>query len=267
MDVHTFIYAIALGIVQGISEFLPVSSSGHLVVISWLMDGKPLPLVLNVALHLGTLGAVLFYFWKDWIELLKSVILRFFRKKPSFSSDTLLPAIIIGTLPAAVIGLLWEHEIEALFHNPLSVSIPLLLVGILFVVVDRKTHPHRSIQTLTIKDGLIIGAMQAVALIPGVSRSGITILTGLILGYKRPDAAKFSFLLATPAMFGASLLHAKDILANIGDPVFYVGIIVSCIIGCFSIGFLMRFFARFGLTSFAIYRGILAVLICLFVVK
>ncbi len=252
------LHALILGILQGITEFLPVSSSAHLVIVSAIMDGKPLPLTLNIALHIGTVMAVLLYFHKDWLSLLSAAKERVFQKKSSFESDVLFPALIIGSLPAGIVGILWQDQIEQLFHNPKSVILPLVLVGILMWVIDAKASNNKKMTALTLKDAFIIGVAQACALVPGVSRSGSTIIGGRILGFKREEAARFSFLLGTPAMLGAALLNYKELLQSINDPVFYIGSIASMITGCLAIGFMLRFLKRFGLAAFAIYRIALA---------
>jgi undecaprenyl-diphosphatase len=225
------------------------------------MDGKPLPLTLNIALHVGTLAAVLFYFWQDFLAMGKAGLRRLTAGTKSFEADVLIPGLIIGSIPAGIIGILWEKKIEALFHNPLSVCFPLALVGIGLWLVDKKMPSDRNLTDLTIKDAFLIGIAQACALIPGFSRSGSTILGARLLRFDRSHAARFSFILGTPAMGGAVLLNYKDILASIGDPQFYIGISVSAAVGCMAIAFLLNFLKKFGFFAFAVYRLILAVII------
>lgn len=253
--------AVILGIVQGIGEFLPISSSGHLIIVSWLMSGKTLPLTLNIALHVGTLLAVIVYFWRDWIVIIRNVLSRVLSGTTSFESQVLFPGIILGSIPAGVVGILWNDKIEQIFHNPLSVCAPLLLVGIALWQIDKRMPTKKSSSAITILDCMIIGAGQACALIPGVSRSGATILTARLRGIDRESAARFSFLLGTPAMGGAALLKYKDLLASAGDPIFYIGTAVSFVTGLLAIGFLLRFLRRFGFAAFAAYRAILAAVI------
>lgn len=256
------IEAIALGAVQGLTEFLPVSSSGHLIVASWLMEGKPLPLELNIALHIGTLLALLLYFWRDWYLMGMGLIAQISgRQHPGREQAKLIPLLIIGNIPAAVIGFLFEKRVEAWFHHPSSVAIPLALVGIAIWLVDRKNASDRTISDITIKDAIIIGCVQTVALIPGVSRSGSTIMAGRLLRVSRADAARFSFLLGTPITGGAVLLKSGAIITHANDPAFQIGIACSFITGCLAIGFLLRFLRRFGFGAFAIYRVMLAGLI------
>jgi undecaprenyl-diphosphatase len=253
--------AIVLGIVQGLTEFLPVSSSAHLIVTSWLMEGKPIPIAVNLSLHVGTIAALLFYFWRDWWKIALAAWRRVTKQEKSFESDTLLPALIVGCIPAALIGVKWEHDIERLFHHPASVAIPLLLVGIALWLVDSRAKGQDPLERMTIKKAFIIGLAQATALIPGVSRSGSTILAGRAVGFDRTDAARFSFLLGTPVTAGGVILNLKEMVPYTGDPSFYVGILVSGVVGCFAIGFLLQFLRRFGFAWFAVYRAALAIVI------
>jgi undecaprenyl-diphosphatase len=252
-------HAIILGVLQGIAEFLPISSSAHLIVASSALGGRTMPLTMTVALHLGTLGAVLIYFWKDWLNLAGALWARVFKGKKSFESDELFPGLILGSIPAAFFGLMWEDQIEAYFHNPLSVVLPIALVGIGLWLVDIKAPSTRGLKDITWRDSFLIGIGQACALIPGFSRSGSTILAGRLLKIRREDAARYSFLLGTPAMGGAALLEAKRMLALAGDPALYAGIAASLATGCVCIGFLLRFLRRFGFLAFAVYRLAFAV--------
>lgn len=256
-------YGIILGIVQGITEFLPISSSAHLILVSSLIKDKPLPIALNVALHIGTLAAILWYFRRDWIALAQASIRFAKTRRKSFETHILIPALLVGTVPAGIIGKLWEHDIEAYFHHPQMVAIPLFVVGILMWLVDRRSYGTRLLVDLQWTDGLIVGLAQACALVPGVSRSGSTILAGRARGMDRATAARFSFLLGMPITAGAVLLKSGEIIRSLDQPIFYVGAIVSCVSGCFAIGFLLNFFRKFGLFSFMIYRCVIAIIISL----
>lgn len=261
MEITDSVKAIILGLIQGLTEFLPVSSSGHLIITSWILEGHPLPLSLNVALHAGTTLAVLCYFWRDWIKLANAVYRKLLRRERSFETEQLLPGLLLGSIPAGVIGVLWENEIEAAFHHPVSVAIPLAIVGILIWLVDMKASSSRKLESLKIKDAIIIGCAQACALIPGVSRSGATIMTGRLLKFNREDAARFSFLLGTPAMTGAFILKADDIITALEDPNFFIAIVVAFVSGILAIRFLLSFLKKFGFGLFAIYRLVLAMII------
>ena len=258
---NSTVQATILGIIQGISEFLPVSSSGHLIIASWLMSGKPLPLAVNTSLHFGTLLAVLVYFRRDWISIARKTSEKLIYKQSTFEADVLLPALMLGSVPAGLIGILWKDFIEDVFHHPLSVAIPLLIVGFLLWWIDRRFPSARNLRSFRLRDGLYIGLAQACALIPGVSRSGATISAGRLLGFDREGAAKFSFLLGTPAMGGAALLHLRDFIQIWHQPDFIAGVLSSFIVGCFAISFFLRFIKRFGFLPFALYRAIVAAVI------
>lgn len=256
-----------LGLVQGITELLPVSSSAHLIVVSQFLSGRPLPLALNVALHVGTVLAVLAYFYQDWLAMGRAIIRRVTSGTRSFGSDVLLPALVLGSIPAGVIGLKYHKLIEEKLHHPAVVIVPLALVGVLLWWSDKYRPGDRHLEQLTIKDGIVIGIGQAFSLFPGFSRSGSTIIAGRLLGFARPDAARFSFLLGTPAMFGAALLEMREILAFLTDPVLYVGVAVSFVSGCLAIAFLMKFVRNNGFFWFMIYRVALALVIATFTLK
>lgn len=256
MSLEEIIYAVVLGAVQGVTEFLPVSSSAHLIIVSWLFKGKALPLSLNIALHIGTLAAVLIYFKKDFINLIKA--LASFKTSHNSQDGILLKGLVVGTIPAAVVGLAFKDEIETYFHHPSSVIYPLALVGLLLWFFDQKMPQKRHVSELKLMDAFIVGVAQMFALIPGTSRSGATMLGARLLGFDRESAARFSFLLGTPAMLGAAILESKSLLVSLNDPVFYVGLLVSALVGILTIHFLLQFVKRFGFLLFALYRVVLA---------
>lgn len=259
------VLAIALGVIQGITEFLPISSSGHLIIFSELTKGETISLTLNVALHMGTLLAILIYFRKDWAALLggtlKCLRTRDF-KHPEFS---MMVAILAGTVPAGLVGILFKDDIERIFHHPSATILPLVFVGILLYVVDRFRPQTLSLSGVTWKTGLFVGVAQALALIPGTSRSGITIIAGRWKGLNRGDSARFSFLLGAPAMTGAVILDFKNILNSFSDPVFYIGFVVSFVVGFLTIALLLRMLRRFGFAIFAIYRVLLGIALYLLI--
>jgi undecaprenyl-diphosphatase len=258
---QTYLQAVCLGILQGITEFLPVSSSAHLILVSWWWDGKPLPMYLNVALHFGTLLAVLVYFAKDWLEMLTKTKRYFFYKEKSFAANTLFPSLVIASIPAGILGLSFKSSIEKYFHSPQTIVLPLFTVGILLWLVDKFCGTEKKLGSLTIASAFLIGIAQSFALIPGVSRSGATIIAARLLHFERSDAAKFSFLLGTPAMFGAALLHLGDFAQQVAEPKFYLSIIVSFLVGLATIKFFLEFIKKFGFLVFALYRGLLALVL------
>lgn len=255
---QTILEAAILGTIQGASEFLPISSSAHLILANWAMSGKSLSIELEVALHLGTFGALLVYFRSYWFGILHGLWRKFRYSEDSFIASKLFPALVLGSIPAALVGFFGSHIIEELFYSPLSIIIPMATVGILLWLIDTFAPSTKEINKLTYKDAFIIGITQTFALIPGVSRSGATIIGGRILGFEKKDAVEFSFLLGTPVMFGAALLHAKGIASHIGSPIFYVGVSVSFLVGYLTIKYFIQFISRFSFLTFALYRLILS---------
>ncbi|MFI5295475.1 MAG: undecaprenyl-diphosphatase UppP [Thermodesulfovibrionales bacterium] len=246
--------ALVLGIVQGLTEFLPVSSTAHLILFPWFFHwgGEIDSLTFDIALHAGTLLALVICFWKDWLDIL-------------LRKQRLLLLIIIASIPAGVAGLLLEHIVESRFRIPSVISVSLIVIGI-FMLVSEKAYKQRKIDDLGILDAVVIGISQAVALVPGVSRSGITISTGLLRGIERESAAKFSFLLSTPVIAGAVLLHLKKMMTA-GEAhdlrLFAIGFISSAITGLAAIKFLMNYLKKRPINIFAYYRFGLAAVILL----
>ncbi len=244
--------SIMLGIVQGLTEFLPVSSTAHLILFPWFFGwgGTVDSLTFDIALHAGTLFALVVYFRKDWIDL-------FFRKKRLFF------LIVVATLPAAAAGILFGDLVEQSLRSPYIICLSLVSIGI-FMFVSERMYKHRKIEDLTLFDAVVIGISQAVALIPGVSRSGITISSGLFRGLERRAAARFSFLLSTPVIAGATLLHGIKMYngKTVYDiPIFAAGFVASAVTGFAAIGFLLNFFRNHTVNVFVYYRIALAIVI------
>lgn len=245
--------AIVLGIIQGLTEFLPVSSSAHLVIIPWFFkwDGIVNSIAFDVALHLGTLLALLIYFRNDWIEILRTLP----RK------DSMVWKLLIGTIPAGIAGFFFHDFFESA-RSPLLIVLTLCFVSLLMISSERSYNEQKSsgMERLGIFDSFFIGIAQAFALIPGVSRSGITIIAGLKRGLRRDSSARFSFLLSTPAVLGANMLEARKLMKidGIDYGIFIIGVAVSAITGYIAIRFLLRFFRSHTLIPFAYYRFILA---------
>ena len=244
--------AIILGVIQGLTEFFPVSSTAHLIVVPWLFGwkGDVNTLTFDVALHAGTLTALLFYFWKDWLEL--------FTRNQKF-----LGLIIIASIPAGAAGFFLNDIVETTLRKPFLISLMLVAVGLVMLAAER-SEKSRTIEKTNFIDSLIIGIAQAIAIIPGVSRSGITISAGLFRGLRREASARFSFLISTPIIAGAILLHLKKFLTS-QEPhdlqLFTAGFISSSITGFFAIMFLLNFLKKYPLNLFVYYRFILAVVI------
>lgn len=252
-------HSLFLGIVQGLSEFLPVSSSGHLVLLPWIFGFPDPGLAFDVALHAGTLLAVLGYFWRDWLNLF-----RFRSDMPGYSEQPkLLIFLILATIPGACAGILFERQAETVFRSPLLVAGTLFVFGAILLAADTFGKKVKSIHMITLRDALSIGVAQALAIVPGVSRSGITITMALSRGVDRASAARFSFLLSTPIILAALLSHARDLFVVGMSPVFVVGVISSAVSGYLAISYLIRFVERASYRVFFWYRTALAFFVVL----
>src|SRR5262245_1627871 len=206
--------AFVLGAVQGLGEFLPISSSGHLIVVPWLLGWPVQSLAFDVALHVGTLAAVLYAFLPDWVRLVGSGLRCLFRGRPFAEPDArLLWLLALASVPGAIAGLLLDEWAETTFRSPLLVACTMTLMGALLLFADRRAG-STSGATVSLAHALLIGCAQAMAIVPGVSRSGATITAALLLGYARGDAARFSFLLATPITAGAALVKVPKLFAH-----------------------------------------------------
>jgi undecaprenyl-diphosphatase len=255
--------AIILGLIQGATEFIPVSSSGHLVLVPWLL-GWPSPgLVFDTVVHWGTLVAVLAYFWRDWWAMITAWLRGLIHWDWHDPRARLMWLIILGTLPAAIFGFLLEDFFTSLFGKPAWVSFFLLITAGLLVLGERLGQKTRNLRSVRWPDALIIGLGQAVAIAPGISRSGATISFGLFRGLSRPAAARFSFLLATPIILGAGLLPLLDMLAMPNPwaqaPALIAGFLTAAVVGYLCIWGLMRYLQRGSLYVFALYCALMGV--------
>ena len=250
--------AIILGLVQGLTEFLPVSSTAHLILVSdaLKLDPEKFGLSFDVALHLGTALAVLLYFARTWIGLLGDVLARRWR----------IPLlVIVGTLPAAIAGVLFESVVSDALRSPIWIVVGLIAGSIVFVVAERIATQRRGIEELSFADAIFMGAAQAIALLPGISRSGITISAGLVRDMRRDQATRFSFLLATPVILGAglkTLLDARKAAELFSQPdILAAGFVVSFVSGLAAVAFLVRFLRTHSLNWFVAYRLALAAVV------
>lgn len=265
----TYIQAFILGIVQGITEFLPISSSGHLVIVPYLLNWKiPAEEIFpfNVLIQLGTMVAVIIYFWNDLIKIITSFIAGLFEPHPIYNEKTCLGwMIILATIPAVIGGLLFKDLVESAFQSVIAVAIFLIFTALLLFIAEKFGKNINSLEKLNSKNALIIGLFQLFSLFPGISRSGSTIAGGVLQGFKRKEAAKFSFLMSIPVMFGAGILSIKDLLSvpNLSDflPILLIGFITSGVVGYFSIHWLLNFLNKKSLFSFSIYCLVLAILV------
>lgn len=254
----TLSQAVVLGLVQGLGEFLPISSSAHLVLVPWLFNWPYPGLTFDVALHVGTLVAVVMYFWKDWLRLtVKGLTDR------SSRDGRLFWYLVLASVPGAAIGFLLEEEAETIFRTPLLIGVMLIVMGMLLFWADRKSAKDTEVEGITFGSSFLIGLSQALAIIPGVSRSGITMSAGLMLGLTREGAARFSFLLSTPIILGAALVKLPVLISTPGMLTlnFIVGMLVSCITGILSIGFLLRYVQSGNFLPFVWYRYVLGAIV------
>lgn len=259
----TLIQVVILAIVQGLTEFLPVSSSGHLVLVPYLFAWADQGLAFDVAVHFGSLAAVCIYFRKDMASILAGGM-RLLGDNITTPESRLAPAIALGTVPAALAGLLFASWIEANLRDPLVIVYTLSGFGILMAIADRVGRRERNISGVGFRDAVIIGFAQALSLVPGTSRSGVTITAARFLGFGRQDAARFSFLLSAPVIFLAAMY--KLIALILGDAAVAwgqlgLGALLAGVVAYLSIEFFMRIVTRIGLAPFAIYRLILAAFI------
>lgn len=251
--------ALILGMLQGVAEFLPISSSGHLVLVPWWLGWEAPPLVYDVVVHVGTMSAILIFFWRDWFDLTLAGWQALKKRAITEPNEWIFFSLIIGTIPAVIVGLLLEDIFEEKLSEPRLVAVMLLVTAALLVVSELLSQFGRKISDIKLGDGLLIGVAQAVAIVPGISRSGSTIAAGLLRGLDRESAARYSFLLATPVIIGAGAKQALDIVTGDvvvdGDltGVLIVGYVSSAIVGYASIAFLLRFIRRRSLYPFAIY--------------
>lgn len=263
--------AAVLGIVQGLTEFLPVSSSGHLIFFPSAFGWEDFTnnLTFDVALHIGTALAVLAYFWKDWVRIIGSFFNNLFDHGNILADydSKFLVMLGVGTVPAAIVGLVFEETIEERIRNPEVVIVTLILFAFILYFADRFGSKKRNIKEIKFIDAIIVGIAQAISLIPGVSRSGVTISAGLFLGINREAAARFSFLLSTPTIIGAGVLRAKDFIESGTDLsflVFIVGVVTSTLVGLLTIKYLLKYVLSHNYNIFVWYRiavGVLAILI------
>lgn len=262
--------AIVLGLIQGATEFVPVSSSGHLVLVPWLLNWPQPGLLFDTIVHWGTLVALLAVFWRDLWRLARAAVLaawRWLRRSGEVADaeqrrDARLALwIIIGTVPAALVGWLFEEWFEALFSTPIAAAAFLLVTAALLAASERWGRRNRSLKDMNWKDALLTGAAQAAAIAPGISRSGATMAVGLARGLRRADSARFAFLLAIPIVFGAGALQILDAVGEGSSmqqvPTLLVGFLAAALGGYVCIRVLLRYLRSRGLYPFAIYCALL----------
>ncbi len=258
----SFFQSLILGVVQGLTEFIPVSSTAHLILVPWLLGWKvdaKVAFVFDVLLQLGTVAAVITYFWKDLAEIVRAVIAGLLERRPFATEKAKLGWLIaLATVPAVVIGLLFKPFFERLHQQPLAVAAILAVAAALIFGTERLGRRSRGLDSITWSDALVIGASQSLALLPGVSRSAATICGGMLRHLERPSAARFSFLMSIPILIAAAVLAVKDLIELPGFtsylPSLAAGFAASAVVGFASIHWLLSFLARHPMNLFAWYR-------------
>ncbi|HUQ47335.1 MAG TPA: undecaprenyl-diphosphatase UppP [Gemmatimonadaceae bacterium] len=258
----TIFQAIVLGLIQGLTEFLPISSSAHLALAPYLFGWEDPGLAFDVALHFGTLVAVLWFFRKEWAQLIAAAVSMITRRKVDTPEEKRVIFLIIATIPGAIGGLLLEEKAETVFRSPTLIASTLIAMGIILWAVDKFSSQERRIERMRSLDALLIGCAQVVALVPGVSRSGSTITAGRALKFDRQSAAIFSFLMSMPITAAAVVLKAPDVLRNggLGAEV-VVGILASAISGWLAISVLLKYVSKHSYGIFALYRVLLGLVV------
>lgn len=263
------LHAIILGIIQGLTEFLPVSSSAHLALIPWLLGWNDQGLSFDIALHVGTVLAVIVYFFRDWVQIIAEGFGMNMGSDPAIRRNPkLLWLLVLGSVPAGIAGLLVKDLAENVWrNNQYLIGSMLIVVGLFMWWADHQGSRKKDLGNVSPTDSLTIGAAQALALVPGVSRSGITICAGLLRNLDRETSARFSFLLATPAIAGAAAKDAWDMMRHGGGippdmrTAMLVGIIVSAIVGALTIQFFLSFLRTRSLSFFVWYRVIFGIIV------
>lgn len=258
----TILQAVVLGLVQGLGEFLPISSTAHLVLAPWFFRWPDPGLTFDIALHLGTLAAVLVFFWRDWVRLIAAAWYGLLKGVVTTESR-LFWYLVAAVIPGGVFGVLLDDLAEHALRSPLLIAMMLIIMGLVLYWADRHGSRRYGIEQVGLWSGLLIGLSQAVALIPGVSRSGITMAAGMAVGLNREASARFSFLLSAPIILGAGLVKVPELLMTPGavNLSFVVSVIVSALSGMAAIGFLLNYLQRKNFLPFVWYRLLLGALV------
>ena len=258
----SFFQATFLGVIQGITEFLPISSSAHLQLPRLLLNWEDQGLTFDVSLHLGSLLAVVTYLKDDIVNLIKASFSRIINKKNSIDAD-LAFLLVIASVPAAAIGFLLNNSIDLYARSIEILALFTFIFALILFYADKKGCRERSLKQLTWIDASYIGLAQVMALIPGTSRSGVTMSAALLLGYNRKSAAKFSFLLSIPIILGSSMLRSYDLFSlpstSLDFPILLYGMIVSGLVAYLCIHYFFTLVERFGFLPFVLYRIVLSI--------
>ena len=255
MEITVF-RAIILGAVQGLTELLPISSSAHLFIIPWIFEWGEIG-DFDVALHFGTLLAIGIFFFKDWLKLIQGGYNQVVKKKKTFEGK-MFWYIVFATIPGGIIGYLLDHYCADILTRPEIIGCSLIFMGIILYIVDRNAKSKVKYQDMNFNQTFIIGISQALAFIPGVSRSGITMTTARAMGIERESAAKYSFMLSAPIVLAATIFKIKDFVFSVP---FFIGILVSFLVGILVIKFLLKYLQKGSFKIFAIYRILIGIIV------
>lgn len=261
----TIFQAIVLGLIQGLTEFLPISSSAHLSLAPLLLGWQDPGLAFDVALHFGTLIAVLWYFRDQWLALIKAAGQIASSRRVDTVEKRRLIYLIVATIPGAIGGLLLEKKAETVFRAPALTAIALIIMGVILWAVDKAASKERELDSMRWTDALLIGLAQVIALVPGVSRSGSTITAGRGLKFDRQSAAVFSFLMSMPIIAAAVVLKGREVLQHGGVTAEVIaGVVTAAVSSWFAIAILLRYVSRHSYGIFALYRVVLGLLVLVF---
>jgi undecaprenyl-diphosphatase len=258
---------IVLAVVQGLTEFLPISSTAHLYLTSWLLGWQTEALQFDIMLHLGTLAAILIYFFRDWLQIVgQGLGLHVGIDDHYRSNRVMLWLLAVGSVPVGFFGFLFNKQAESTWRTPWVMGVMLVAVGILIWIADRGARRARELGSLHWADAVAIGLAQALAIVPGCSRSGITISAGLFRNFSREAAARFAFLLSAPAIGGAAAktlwdMHKQHELQGLATAPFAVGVVVSALVGCAVIAWFLRYLRHSSLRFFVYYRVIFGIIV------
>jgi undecaprenyl-diphosphatase len=266
-DTMPLLQVVVLALIQGITEFLPISSTAHLALAPWLLGWADPGLTFDIALHVGTLIAILIYFFRAWLQIIAQAIgIRYGEDDALRRNPGLLWLLVIGSIPIGVFGYIFGKQAETTWRSPFVIGTMMVVVGILMWLGERVGSRKKDLSAVSFTDSLAIGAAQAIAIIPGTSRSGITITAGLFRNLDRPTAARFSFLLSVPAIGAAAAKALLDLMKHGGIPhdmhtPFALGIVISAVSGLAVIALLLRFLQRHTLYFFIYYRIIFGIIV------
>ena len=255
----TIFQAIVLGVIQGLSEFLPISSSAHLALTPWLLGWQEPGLAFDVALHLGTLIALVWFFWQEWMTLARAFFAIVRKRRIETESERRFAFVAVATIPGAMAGYLLQSHAKTIFRTPALIATMLILMGIILWLVDRKAGQARGLPMMGWRDAILIGLAQMFAIVPGVSRSGSTITAGRALGFSREAAAVFSFLMSLPIITAAVVFEGRHAIDQGITLPLVAGVVAAAVSGWLAISVLLKFIARNSYGIFAVYRLVIGV--------